>query len=43
MLKHLSDILSQPTTHGVVLISPAKMDRNLTQIDVTSRKQEKRS
>lgn len=40
MLKSLSDILPQPTTHGVgqkrVLLSQAETDTNLTQIAVTT-------
>lgn len=40
MLKHLSDILPQPTAHGIgqkrVLLSQAETDTNLTQIAVTT-------
>lgn len=40
MLKSLSDILPQPTAHGVgqkcVLLSQAETDTNLTQIAVTT-------
>ena len=40
MLKYLSDILPQPTAHGVgqkrVLLSQAETDTNLTQIAVTT-------
>ena len=40
MLKHLSNILPQPTAHGVgqkrVLLSQAETDTNLTQIAVTT-------
>lgn len=40
MLQHLSDILPQPTAHGIgqkrVLLSQAETDTNLTQIAVTT-------
>lgn len=40
MLKHLSNVLPQPTAHGVgqkrVLLSQAETDTNLTQIAVTT-------
>lgn len=40
MLKHLSDISPQPTTHGVgqkrILLSQAETDTNLTQIAITT-------